>query len=349
MNDTDFAPSPGRGGRILTEVILVVLVPCLGLMACGLCDADLVNSLLGKPTSASRQFAVPVTDAVRIDHDKVLTVQLQGQIRLWNFAETTLLGEMQSHITEISCVAFSEKQQLLALGSYNGALEMWDLEHPDSPEFVKAPLPGQIIDCQFTPDGLTLLTAGSSGQINLWDARQLELRETWEVPAPLELIRSLAVSADGQCVLAATFDGNVQVWDLKHGRHLRSHQISVRTPDRENDYASIDTVVFGTRNQEFIAVTRNAGAGIWNMATGASIRRFEGAFTDLRNGVISPDGRRFIAGTNRGQIVTWDTTTGKRIGGVQQLPTTVKCLLYNANGSAYLTGDWNGQVRFHHN
>ncbi|MDB5336000.1 MAG: repeat-like protein [Planctomycetaceae bacterium] len=333
----------------MTEVILIVLIPCLGLLACGLCDAELMKGLLAKPPGASQQLAVPVTDAVRIDHDTVLTVQLPGQIRLWKFGQTAPIGEMQSHISEISCVAYSAKQRLLALGSYNGQVEVWDLEHSESPEFIDTPIPGQVFDCQFTPDGQTLLTAGSAGQIVLWDARTLVRRETWEAPAPLEPVRSLAVSADGQFVLAGTFRGQVQVWDLAQGLHLRSHQISIPVQDGQNDCASIDTVAFGTSDQEFIAGSRNEGAGIWNMTTGASVRRFEGVFADLRNGALSPDGSRFIAGTNGGQVITWNTVTGKRIGAVQRHRATVKCLLYSADGTAFLTGDWNGQILFHHN
>ena len=346
MQDVTFNRYLARSGHVLTEVVLLVLIPSLCLGACCLFDPDLSKGILSAPPKVPARLANPVADAVLIDEDRALTVQLHGQMRLWSFSQAAPLGEMQSHITDIRSVAYSKKQKLLAVVSWSGMLEVWNLDDPEHPKLTQNPMLGEIYDCQFTPDGTRLFTSGEFGQLILWDPQTLERLAVWESPGPRDEFRSLAVSSDGKYVLAGTFSGLIHVWDQQTGQHLRSHQICV-PPDHAD--AIIGSIHFLPGDQEFIAASRNCGVGVWNVATGVRVRKFEGAITEFKGGAISPDGERYIAGTMEGQVITWNTATGQQIPPVQHHPGAVKCLLYSTDGRSLLTGDWNGRVLFHRN
>jgi len=336
-----------RLGRVLTEVALVILVPCACLVACGMWDADLASGLLSMPPKGSKQHSIPVTDAVRLNHDTALTLQLHGRLRLWSFSSSASVGEIQSHIPETCCAAYSPTQNLLAVGSFGGQIEIWDLNHSGRPVSMHAPKLCMICDCQFTPDGKKLFTSSSSGHINAWDPQTLARLETWRPPGPVQTVRTLAISADGHRLLAGMFSGRVQVWDLQTSRPLHTHQIAVPSADVPHGALSIEYVSFGPRDHEFIAASRAHGAGVWDIHTGASLRQFKGIASPLRTGATSPDGQRFAAGLTDGSVVTWDTTTGQQIGAVLRHPSSVKTLLFQGDGKALLAGDWDGQVYFH--
>lgn len=338
------ARSPVRLGRMTTEFLLVMLVPSLTLGTLVLCDSDVADSLLTLPPAQSARTSDPITDAVRIGDDQVLTTHLMGHMRLWRFPQGTPLGDMQSHVAPVSCVAYSARQQLLAVGSKTGQLEIWTLDGSDHPIVTADTDLEHIYDCQFTPDGLTLMTCGENGQLIEWDSLTLTRRRTWPSEGSNEATRALAISADGKRMLAGKFGGIVQVWDLERGQKLRSHQIAL--PEILGD-ACVDSVSFISQDQEFVATTRSQGAGVWNVETGALIRPFAGIFKHVKNGTLSPDGRRFVAGTMDGELITWDTASGTMMGPVKQLQTTARCLLYSADSSTLLTGDWVGQVLFH--
>lgn len=336
-----------RLGRVLTEVALVILVPCACLVACGIWDADLASGLLSTPPKGSKQHSIPVTDAVRLDHDTALTVQLHGRLRFWSFSSSSPVGEIQSRIPETCSTAYSPTQNLLAVGSFGGQIEIWDLNHPGGPVSMHDPDLCMITDCQFTPDGKKLFTSSSSGHIIAWDPQTLARLETWRPPGPVQTVRTLAISADGKRLLAGMFSGQVQVWDLHTGRPLHTHQVTVPSADIPHGALSIEYVSFGPRDHEFIAASRGHGAGVWDIHTGACLRRFKGIASALRTGATSPDGQRFAAGLTDGSVVTWDTTTGQQIGAVLRHPSSVKTLLFQADGKALLAGDWDGQVYFH--
>ena len=332
-------------GRVTTEILLIVLVPSLTLGIFAWCDSDIAKSLLAVPHSQAPRISDPITDAVRIDDDKVLTTHLMGQMRLWSFSKRTPLGEVQSHVAPISCVAYEPRQNLLAVGSKIGQVEVWNIDRSEPLAVRTDPDLEHVNDCQFTPDGRTLMTAGEFGQLIEWDALTLTRRRAWSSTLASESIRTLAISADGKTMLAGKFLGLVQVWDLQRGHQIASHQVSVPVKHAES---CIDAVKFISQDREFIAIVRGEGVGIWNVETGSLVRRFEGTFEHLKGGTLSPDGKRFVAGTRGGEIITWDTATGKLVGPVKQLRTTTKCMLHSADSRALLTGDWFGQVLFHH-
>lgn len=332
-----------RQGRILTEFLLVVLIPSLALSIWGLCDPNIAKSL--RPVSPANSLITdPLTDSVRLGDDQVLTVQLSGQMRLWSFSRATQLSELQSNFTAVSCVAYSAKQRLLAVASKTGQLEMWNIDRSDPPLVTNDPDLQHINDCEFTPDGTTLVTAGELGQLIQWDAQTLTRRRTWDSGLATEAIRGLDISADGRTMLGGTFNGVVEVWDLERGERLHRHQVSV---PKEHANACIDAVAFVSGEREFVATTRQQGAGIWDVQTGALVREFEGVFRNVKKGTLSPDGRHFVVATMGGEVITWGCATGRQVGTVKQFPTTVKCVLHSADGKILLTGDWNGQVLFH--
>lgn len=334
-----------RTGRAFTEVVLIILVPCFSLVIWALCDSELKKSLLAGPNKDNNFSVNPVYDAINMENDTVLTVQGLGQLRIWDLKKSVMLGEMQSHLSEVRCADYSPKQQLLAVGSAMGKLEIWDLEHPEMPIHTDDPLLQEVSDCQFTPDGSVLLTSGEDGRLVLWNARTLERIDTLVSPDAEESIRSLAISRDGKLAIGGTHSGLVQIWDLEERQLVRTHRVAAQSRRPE---AAVETVSFVGDETNFVSATRNDGVAIWDVRTGACIQRFAGDIRGLRSGILSRDESTFCAGNEKGEIVTWDVATGNRRGVPLTRSTIVRTLAFSADGKSLLSGDWNGRVQFQH-
>jgi WD40 repeat protein len=337
--------SKSRAGRAFTEVVLIVLVPCFCLMMWAIFDSELKKSLLAGPNKDHVLTVNPVYDAVTMDDDAALTVQGQGQLRIWDLKKSVMLGEMQSHLSEVRCADYSSDQRLLAVGSAMGKLEIWDLEHPEVPIVTDDPLLHEVSDCLFVPGGKVLLTSGEDGKIVLWNPRTLERVDTLISPETQESVRSLGISRDGKQVIAGTHSGLVQIWDLESRKMLRTHRVAAQYQRPE---AAVETVAFLADGANFISATRNDGVGIWSIETGACIRHFSGSVKGLRSGVLCSDETRFVAGSECGLVVTWDVATGDRIGAPVVQGAIVRSLACSADGNTLLSGDWNGRVQFQH-
>lgn len=337
--------SKSRAGRAFTEVVLIVLVPCFCLMMWAIFDSELKKSLLAGPTKDHLLTVNPVYDAVTMENDSVLTVQGQGQLRIWDLKKSVMLGEMQSHLSEVRCADYTSEQRLLAVGSAMGKLEIWDLEHPETPVVTDDPLLHEVSDCLFVPGGKILLTSGEDGKIVLWNPRTLEQVDTLISSETQESVRSLGISRDGKQVIAGTHSGLVQIWDLESRKMLRTHRVAAQYQRPE---AAVETVGFLADGINFISATRNDGVAIWSSETGACIRHFSGSVKGLRSGILSSDETRFVAGSEDGVVVTWDVATGDRIGVPVVQGAIVRSLACSTDGQTLLSGDWNGRVQFQH-
>lgn len=340
-----FRCAHSRSGLALTEIVLIILVPCFSLLVWGLCDAELKKSLLAGPNRDNQLTVNPVYDSVNMDHQTVATVQGLGQIRIWDLQKSAMIGEMQSHISEIRCVDYSPEQRLLAVGSAMGQLEMWDLEHPETPIVNADAALFEVSECLFTPDGKTLLTSGENGLLLLWNPRTLEKLDTLAASNNKQSVRCLAISPDGRIVIAGTRTGLVQVWDLEQRKLLREHRVA----DWQHcPSATVESVSLLADGKHFISATRDDGIAVWNIESGACLRRFSGETHGVRSGVISPDQTLFTVGNEHGKIVTWEIATGNSIAMTTARSTIVRSVYYSADGQTLLSGGWDGQVQFLH-
>lgn len=335
------ARSATRCGRVLTEVLMIVVVPCLCLGVWALCDAELKSTLLAGAHKEQHLSCNTIYDTVAMDDNTLLTASGQGQLKLWNLTDGSLLGEMQSHLNEVRCVAYEPRQRLLAVGSAMGHLEVWDLAQPDKPVAdLRQGLPG-IYDCLFEPQAGRLVTSGEDGRLMVWEPRTLRQTAVLQSAGSEDPIRRLACSSDGRRILAGTQRGQVQLWDLARRELVRSMTVS---PGLVRPECPVEQLAFRTGNREFVAATRNEGIGIWSTETGACIRRLAGDLPGLRSCAVSSDGGRCIAGDELGRVTTWDLPTGQQIAVTTCHHSIIRALGCSADGKTIVSGDWLGRI-----
>lgn len=331
-----------RCGQAITELLLIVLVPCLCLFVWSLFDPEIKQSLLAGADTESFGPRNPVYDMVKGDGDIVITVRSQGQLGFWDLSKSEFQGEIQSDLVEVRCGAYSTKQRLLVVGSAMGQLEMWDLDQPDQSATSTARQLNEITNCQFTPDGTLLITADAQGGLSFWEPRTLRRLQVAPGPNPGESMRSMQISGDGKCLLAGLVTGKVQVWDLESRSVTRV--ISVARTERR-PASCVEGVAFLPDSREFVAATNSEGISVWNVETGELVRSCTEPLVGIRSGALSPDGKRFVSGADHGRLRIWDIATGLPIQSVAQTsPSIIRSVAFDNRGKMLLTGDCSGDV-----
>jgi WD40 repeat protein len=110
-----------------------------------------------------------------------------------------------------NCLAFSCDGRRLALATWPGAVELWDL---GTGRLVAAwqGHADQINALAFAPDGRTLATASHDRTVKLWDLASGEERLT--LRGHTGAVTALAFSRDGRALASGSYDKTVIVWDL---------------------------------------------------------------------------------------------------------------------------------------
>ena len=231
-----------------------------------------------------------------------------------------------------------------------GGMRLWDLETGalirDDFTLVGGPAHSVIISA----DGTRAATGMFNGSILLWDLEAgAPLRR---FPGHTDLVTSLAFSADETRLVSGSFDRTLRLWDVATGAQLRR----IETPGA---ILRVDISPDGTRAVSG-AADRTAAGGhppheqdrtirLWDLETGAEIRRFEPRAGFVRAVAFSPDGRRLISGTwnssQGGTLQLWNLLTGaleRRFYGHSDIITDV---LFSPDGGTIYSASWDRSAR----
>ncbi len=254
------------------------------------------------------------------------------------------------HEGDILTAAFNPDGKLLATGSADGRVRVWDVAtgqlHFPTP-FVQDE-PARVL--ALSPDGKTLAvvgyrrTAASDRIVNLWDlatGKQLcSLRSEGE-----SRFVAAAFHPDGQTVFTAGNDGSLQRWRVATGERLGCSPargnvalpafggsvvglgatspgigpIPITAALLNSRNGDVKVVAFSANGKTALLGWRDGTAQLWNLATMKPIGGSPLTHEDpLTSAAFAPDSNTVLTGSGdsfyrRGEVRRWDVATAKRL------------------------------------
>jgi predicted outer membrane repeat protein len=155
-----------------------------------------------------------------LDGRSLITAGEDGKIKLWEPRSGKLTAALERPGGPITCLAPSPKGRVLASGSPDGTICLWDVERgrpfnllrdePNAPQ----PGPSVLTAITWSPDGRLLASGNSLGKIHIGDPNSRQPRRSFG--ANCGSISSLAWSPDGRLLVCGGADGTGRVWDAKN-------------------------------------------------------------------------------------------------------------------------------------
>jgi FOG: WD40 repeat len=132
--------------------------------------------------------------------------------------ETSEIANLPGDASHETSLLFSDNDLLLAAGTEDGRLAIWD--HQAKSLVARTQAHGAAVrHLVFTPDGSRLLTGGAEGLIIVWSTANWHWLAAWSVdaqhPHGAEGVYLLASSDNGDWLAALTDKGTLQLWDCR--------------------------------------------------------------------------------------------------------------------------------------
>jgi WD40 repeat protein len=272
------------------------------------------------------------------------TVYAQLQDRAGNVSQTfsatirliaaTLIGHRGSlYGGSVNSVAFSPDGRLLASGSNDTTIKLWDVATGREVRTLTGHML-EVTSVAFSPDGRLLASGSCDYTIKLWEVASG--REVRTLTGHGGSVRSVAFSPDGRLLASGADDGKIKLWEVATGREVRTLGTWWTL--------WVDSVAFSPDGR-LLASASGTEIRLWEVASGSLVRTLEGHTDPVRSVAFSPDGRLLASGSADETIKLWEVATGREVRTLMGHTDWVRSVAFSPNGKLLASGSGDKTIK----
>ncbi|MDE5080739.1 MAG: protein kinase [Trichodesmium sp. St15_bin1_1] len=282
-------------------------------------------------TPPKQQAKQPTNSITAPPHVVQPTVIPQPQQSTWKCVLT-----LSGHFDSVNSVAFSPNGEMLASGSRDKTIEIWDMKKGKR-WFTLTGHGDSVSSVAFSPNGEMLASGSRDKTIEIWDMKKG--KRWFTLIGHYDWVDTVAFSPDNQMLASGGRDKGIEIWNLQKAKRwfsLVGHQ------DR------VYTVAFYKDGGMLASAGRDQTIKIWDLQKTKELFTIKGHSDWVRSLTLSPNGDVLVSGSRDGTIKLWQVHGGELISTpIQNLKygmSDVLSVAFSPNGKIVAGGYRNGII-----
>jgi WD40 repeat protein len=249
---------------------------------------------------------------------KILQKYNESNPEVLNALQESLKGRsecnrLEEHSNSVNSVSFSPDGKILASGSSDETIRLWNLERGKEGEVIHTfkGHKGQVNSVSFSPDGKILASGSADETIRLWNlesGREGEVLHTFTGHG--NYVNSVSFSPDGKILASGSADETIRLWNLESGREGEV----LHTFTGHGNY--VNSVSFSPDGKILASGSADKTIRLWNLERGKEsevLYTFEGHGDYVNSISFSSDGKTLVSGSADNTVKLWNVKTRKEI------------------------------------
>lgn len=230
--------------------------------------------------------------------ERVSDLSFDDTVRLWDGVDLVQqFGGEKEDVIGCSLfknsVAFSPDGSVLAAGSHDFTIHLWDVAVGKALRTLAGHTDG-VFNVAFAPDGTLLASASQDGTVGIWQWQTGELLQQW--PMPPSGLTAVSFSPDGSLLVVGALTGKLYLWDVAEGALLRTFA---------GEMNQMSAVIF-VGNGRFVAAGANTtDVQLWDVATGQIAHTLTRHTAQVRTVAYDPNSGLLFSGADDGLLHAW--------------------------------------------
>ncbi len=295
------------------------------------------KSYLASLAAADASLRVHETSEARLRLDACPEALRGWEWRHLRLRSDTSLARLEGHHARVTAVAFSADGTLLASGSDDRTVKLWDVasgaERLTLPAAMEGAASGGVSAVAFRPDGTRLAAACDDKFVRLWDPGHGGL--VGIASGHETAVTCLAYRGDGDLFATGSTDETVRFWNGANAQPVG---------EPYGAGAPVYAVAFHPDGNR-LAVAAEDAIQIVDVGTRTLLATIEGDGTTLRALAFDAQGTRLAAGALDATVRLYDVEGGKRVKTLEGHTDPVYALRFNATGTRLFTASFDKTIR----
>ncbi|PGH33420.1 hypothetical protein GX50_03809 [[Emmonsia] crescens] len=257
-----------------------------------------------------------------------------SRVNLWDpVAKGGSSQTFQDHSDWVRGVVFSPDQRLIAFGSVDRMIRLWDWTTGILLQTFKGHS-GAVWAVTFSPDGRLITSASEDETVKFWDRNTGKLLRT--LTGHSHWVWTLAFSPDGKVLASGSVDWTVRLWDPSTGALLGNF---------EGHSGAVWAVGFSPDGKTVVSASEDKTIIFWDRETGQPLQTLKGHSDRVRAAVFSPDGKMIASASEDRTVKLWNTTTGKLLQTLEGHLGRVRSVTFSLDNKSVASGSADRTIR----